>query len=208
MHRDKYSPDRGYPVRSLYFDDIGDSAVVEKLDGVEYRDKYRLRTYDLGLDWVKLERKRKNNNYVVKTSVCLSKKQARKLMEGDYEFLRSLDSPGACSIYYDFVRKYLRPVAVVDYLREAYVLPYNNIRITFDKELAANSYNLDMFDVGIVLRPVQPKDVIIMEVKFNTALPSWFKDFFHLESATMSAISKYTQSRIGQMDNWLGLYNY
>lgn len=208
MQRDAYSPERGYPLRSLYFDDYRDASVTEKLDGIEYRDKYRLRTYDPGLDWVKLERKRKNNNYVAKTSVHLSKDEALQLINGDFHFLRAMDSPGARSIYFDFVRKYLRPVVIVDYIREAYTLPYNNIRVTFDKELVMSTHDLNLFDPNLIMRPVQRDDVVIMEVKYNTALPAWFKDFFQFDSAAMSAISKYTQARIGQMDNWWGLENY
>lgn len=208
MQRDEHSPERGYPIRSLYFDDINDTSVTEKLDGIEYRDKYRLRTYDPTLDWVKLERKRKNNNYVQKTSVRLSKQQARELMNNDYRCLYEMDSPDARALYVDFVKKFLRPVVIVDYVREAYTLPYNDIRITFDKELAANIHDLDMFDTNLSVRPIQRNDVIIMEVKYNTTLPSWFKDFFTFPSATMSAVSKYTQARIGQMDSWLGLANY
>jgi hypothetical protein len=208
MQRDKHSPKRGYPIRSLYFDDICDSAVTEKLDGIEYRDKYRLRTYDPTLDWVKLERKRKNNNYVSKTSVRLSKDQALQLIDSNYQCLYEMDSPDARSLYTDFARKYLKPVVVVDYVREAYTLPYNEIRITFDKQLATNQYDFDMFDPDLSTRSIQRDDVIIMEVKYNVALPSWFPILFSLESATVSAVSKYTQARIGQMDNWLGLANY
>lgn len=208
MHRDEHSPERGYPIRSLYFDDIGDASVIEKLDGIEHRDKYRLRTYDPNLDWVKLERKRKNNNYVSKTSVRLSKAEALRLMDNDHEVLYEKDTADARSLYFDFTRKFLKPVIIIDYLREAYTLPYNEIRVTFDKELRINQYDHNLFDPNLETYSIQRDDVIIMEVKFNVALPSWFTPLFNLESATPSAISKYTQGRIGEMDSWLAYENY
>lgn len=208
MDRDEHSPERGYPIRSLYFDDIAESSVEEKLDGIEFRDKYRLRTYDPALPWVKLERKRKDNNYVRKTSVTLTKAEAIALINGDTSCLLQKETADARSLYYDFTKKYLRPVVVVDYVREAYTLPYNNIRVTFDTKLAASQHDLDMFNPELVTIPLQRDDVIIMEVKYDIALPSWFQTCFHLESATTSAISKYAQARIGQMDSWWGLENY
>lgn len=208
MHRDTHSPPRGYPIRSLYFDDINDSSVIEKLDGVEYRDKYRLRTYDPSLDWVKLERKRKNNNYVEKTSVRLTKDDALRLMNHDHQVLQEKESTDAQSLYYDFSKKFLQPVIVIDYLREAYTLPYNEIRVTFDKEISIATHDFNLFDPALETYRIQRTDVIIMEVKYNVCLPSWFTPLMNLESATTSAISKYTQGRIGEMDNWWAYENY
>ena len=48
---DEYS----YMIRSLYFDDINSSAYFDKLDGVEYRSKYRMRIYNNSKDVIKLE---------------------------------------------------------------------------------------------------------------------------------------------------------
>ncbi len=208
MHRDEHSPERGYPIRSLYFDDISDSSVIEKLDGVEFRDKYRLRTYDPNLDWVKLERKRKENNYVTKTSVRLSRKEAEKLIKHDHNVLYDKNTPAARSLYFDFTRKYLQPVIVIDYLREAYTLPYNDIRVTFDKDISIATHDFNIFDSKLETQHIQRSDVIIMEVKYNVCLPSWFALLMNLESATTSAISKYTQGRIGEMDNWWAYENY
>ncbi len=203
MERDEHSPERGYPLRSLYFDDIADTALLEKLDGVEFRDKYRLRSYGPEYPWVKLERKRKHNNYVQKTSVVISNEDAKKLIAGDASVLLQNDDPAARSIYFDFARRYMRPVVLIDYVREAYTLPYNEVRITFDKELSASTHDLDMFDAHTRTRQIEPHEVIIMEVKYNVALPSWFKEVFKFESGTSSAISKYTYGRIGVMEYML-----
>lgn len=208
MHRDTHSPERGYPIRSLYFDDISDGSVIEKLDGIEFRDKYRLRTYDPKLDWVKLERKRKANSYVTKTSVRLSREEAQKLLAHDHEVLYDLDSNDGRSLYFDFSKKYLRPVIVIDYVREAYTLPYNEIRVTFDKDLSIATHDFNLFDPKLETQRIQRADIIIMEVKYNVCLPSWFTPLLSMESATPSAISKYAQGRIGEMDSWWAYENY
>ncbi|WP_157453700.1 VTC domain-containing protein [Clostridium sartagoforme] len=51
--------ENGYMVRSLYFDTIFDNDYMDKEDGIEYRKKLRLRTYDLDSNILKLELKEK-----------------------------------------------------------------------------------------------------------------------------------------------------
>lgn len=197
MQRDLHQKkERGYFIRSLYLDDINDSAVEEKLAGIEKRDKYRLRIYDFKQDWVKLERKKKENNYVIKTTAIITKKETEEIMKGNYNVLLKYKNKAHNSIYYDFKKKYFSPVVIVDYIREAYLLDYNNVRITFDKHLRGSTHDLRLFESNVLTRPLQRSDVIIMEVKFNHFLPPWFKTLFQFDSATVSAISKYCQSRM------------
>ena len=46
---DKYAARNGgeYFIRSLYFDDPYDTAIAEKADGIQVRDKFRIRIYNL-----------------------------------------------------------------------------------------------------------------------------------------------------------------
>ncbi|MBJ7551004.1 polyphosphate polymerase domain-containing protein [Marinomonas ostreistagni] len=197
MQRDPHQKDeRGYFIRSLYFDDDYDTSVEEKLDGIEHRDKYRLRTYDPTLDWVKLERKRKHNQFVNKSSVRLSKAEALQMIDGDVDFLLEKDSQSARSIYFDLKRKFIRPKVIVDYDREVYMLDYNEIRVTFDKNIRVNTSDLDLFNPDLETQTLQRPDTIIMEVKFNTCLPSWFPTLLKFDGTTAMAISKYCQGRM------------
>lgn len=197
MKRDSHQEnDTGYPIRSLYFDDIYDSSVEEKLAGVEKRDKYRIRIYDFKQKWAKLERKRKHNKYVQKTTGIITKDEALKMIEGDYESLSKYNDQGINSIYFDLKRKYFKPVVIVDYIRDVFMLDYNQIRITFDKKLRVNDRNFNLFDKNFITEPIQRDDVIIMEIKFNNFLPSWFGNLLRFESATSSAISKYCMGRM------------
>lgn len=49
-------PDGSYRVTSLYFDTPYDTALREKLDGVDRREKFRLRYYGERPDFLKLEK--------------------------------------------------------------------------------------------------------------------------------------------------------
>ena len=57
-------PDGRYRITSLYFDDPDDSALIEKLDGVNKREKFRLRRYGGDTSLIFLEKKQKSNGLV------------------------------------------------------------------------------------------------------------------------------------------------
>ena len=62
LAQDSYAAKNGgeYLIRSLYFDDPFDSALTEKLDGIQVRDKFRIRIYNYSDKTIKLERKHKD----------------------------------------------------------------------------------------------------------------------------------------------------
>ena len=48
-----------YLVRSVYFDNLNDKALREKIDGVAKREKFRIRYYNDDLSYIVLENKMK-----------------------------------------------------------------------------------------------------------------------------------------------------
>ena len=66
---------RGYHISSLYFDDINNSAMWEKMDGVQDRQKYRIRIYNLKDSPIHLENKMKFSQMTAKASCALSVEQ-------------------------------------------------------------------------------------------------------------------------------------
>ena len=57
---------KGYRVRSLYFDNYNDKVLREKIDGVNEREKFRLRLYNDDTSFIKLEKKVKKTVYPIK----------------------------------------------------------------------------------------------------------------------------------------------
>lgn len=107
-----------YFIRSLYFDDRDDSAFREKLSGIDERDKFRIRIYDMRDDVIKLECKHKSNGYIKKQSIGLSRKEYEKLISGDRLFLLNRPEPFARRMYLEFAQRALKPAVIVDYTRK------------------------------------------------------------------------------------------
>ena len=65
-HPDKNAKEENsYRVKSLYFDNYNDKALKEKIDGINGREKFRLRLYNDDPSFIRLEKKRKNNKQIV-----------------------------------------------------------------------------------------------------------------------------------------------
>ena len=68
-----------YVIRSLYFDDVDDSAFYDKQAGVMHRDKYRIRIYRYSDKEIFLERKRKMGDLIQKSSVQITRRLCEQL---------------------------------------------------------------------------------------------------------------------------------
>ena len=85
-----------------------------------------------------------------------------------------------------------RPKVIVEYQREAFYLPYNNIRITFDKHLSTYNNFTDINNIkkGISFTVIN-EDMITLEVKFNNELPIHIKNLLSIIPASRASIGKY-----------------
>lgn len=188
--------DNSYHIRSLYFDDINETALREKIAGNDYRRKYRIRIYNLLDDNIKFEKKYKVGQYIGKKSIRLDRGEYESIIAGDYAFLLDRREELAKELYLELRGSLLRPRVIVDYIREAYVSPFENCRITFDKDLKAGIMLKDIFDPNIPLMPMYENGIMVLEVKFNKFLPVTVKQVLNtVNAAGRSAISKYVISR-------------
>ena len=195
MRLDAHCANGPYDIRSLYFDDIYDSAYWEKLAGVEHRDKYRIRIYNYSDAAVFLERKRKLGDFIQKSSVRITPRLAQRLIEGDSSGLMSAKSELLKEVFLLMRNRVLRPKVIVDYKREAYVHPVENVRITFDTCLRSGLSSVDLFDPNVPTVCPHDKNLEILEVKYDNYLPDFVKGLLVGLSADRSAISKYVLCR-------------
>jgi hypothetical protein len=186
----------GYRVRSLYFDSIDDECLYEKQSGFLQRKKFRLRIYgDDETQRVNFEIKNKNGQLVKKESVTLNRDEAREICAGNHAVLLDKRDPVADQIYTVFASGAYRPKVIVEYRRVAFVMPFSNIRITFDQNLRSNINHLDLFSGTRDTMPVILDGRQILEVKYDHFFPDHLKRMLASVSAERMAISKYAMAR-------------
>ena len=196
MDFDRHSNrNRGYKVRSLYFDSIDDECLYEKQSGFLHRSKIRLRTYGDESGMVRFEIKHKHGQLVKKDAIKVSEQDAREICCGNYARLLDYDNPVLNHIYATFSSRAYQPKVIVEYERVALVSPVSNIRITFDKKLRSNINHLNLFSGIADTMPVILEGKQIMEIKYDRFLPGYIKKVISNVSAERMAISKYTLAR-------------
>lgn len=188
--------DRGRPywIRSLYFDTPYDRDYLDKEIGVNERKKVRLRIYSLEDEFAKLEIKNKSGDYSVKETLKISREDAKSLIAGDSMPILAYGSELAVKIYNILNCEHRVPAVIVDYMREAYFLSVNNVRITFDSGIRALRDMTCYYAEGIAT-PVTFADEIIMEVKYNGALPDILIEAIRCVDLFRESVSKYCMSR-------------
>lgn len=185
----------GYLISSLYFDDIYRSALYEKQSGIRFRKKYRIRSYNSEDTIIHLECKKKYDSYIAKTSASLSRSEYDRLVAGEYDFLARRDERVCRELFAYHHSRLLKPVVTVEYLREAYILPQGNVRITFDKDIRASIGEHDIFSPNYITRKVLSDDIIVLEVKFDEFIPMHVLQILKTGMTEKCAISKYVMCR-------------
>ncbi len=187
-----------YHIRSLYFDTVYNTALAEKIAGVADRDKYRIRIYNCSDSIIRMECKSKINTYISKRGVAIDRDLCEQLIAADPTGLENSSSGLLRDVFREMRLRLLRPVVVVDYVREAYTHPVEEVRITFDKQLRSGLGSTDIFNKNLpVVPPLPNPDQIILEVKFNRLLPTYISQLLSSAAgwASRNAISKYTICR-------------
>lgn len=184
-----------YKVRSLYFDNFDDKALMEKINGLNRREKFRLRYYNDNPLFIKLEKKSKVNGLGRKSAAEVSREQVERLLIGDISWMLERGNPLLLELYAKMKYQLLRPKTVVDYDREAYIFSPGNVRITLDSNVRSGLFSRDLFNPRLPTLAVKNGGQIILEVKFDAFLPEVIRDIIQTNERQNSSISKYAASR-------------
>ena len=193
--RDTHTIDGKYFIRSLYFDNASDKALREKIDGVNKREKFRIRFYNHDTSVIHLEKKSKINGLGVKESAPLTAQQAQAIVDGNYEWMIKSEEPLINELYTKIMTQGLRPKTIVDYTREPFVFTAGNVRVTLDYNIRTGLRCTDFLNPDCVTIPAGNAP-IILEVKWDEYLPDIIKDIVQIPSCRSGAFSKYATCRI------------
>ena len=202
----------GYHVRSLYFDDPILTSNFEKINGYMNRSKTRIRIYNKDLGFIRFERKIKISDYVGKRSAQISRAELSAILDNDTGMLLASDNALMHRYYVDQKLRRIRPIVMVDYIREAYKYRSGNVRVTFDRDLQAShgDFNDSLSDDGLIFKNAFPPQMLAMEIKYDEFLPSAIKRLVRPYTARRSAISKYNLAlkaiKVGEIYGIGGLF--
>lgn len=195
MKPDSHALDGQYKIRSLYFDNLDDKALREKLDGVNIREKYRIRLYNNDQSIIRLERKFKRCGLGNKAAANLTPEQAQAIIDGNAGWMAASADEVILGFYARIRNEGLRAKVIVDYIREPFVFAPGNIRVTLDHNIRTSMSCTDFLNSACVTVPIE-NSPCILEVKWDNYLPDVIRDAVQLGNRRSTAFSKYAACRM------------
>lgn len=183
-----------YIVHSLYFDNLSDKALREKLDGTAFREKFRIRYYNEDTSYIRLEKKSKRYGLCEKKAEEISKEETLWICNGNIGFLKEAEGVLKRELYAKMWGQLLRPRCLVDYERTAYVYRPGNVRVTFDCNIRTGLYHDRLFDGKTVTVPAGA-GTILLEIKYDAFLPEIIEKAVRVPNRRAEAFSKYAVCR-------------
>lgn len=158
-------------ISNIYFDDSNNRLIINSLDKPLYKEKVRVRSYDIpNLDSnVFFEIKNKYKGVVGKRRIKIKLQDFYDYLEGN------IDPDSQIMKELDYLFKYynLKPAIFIAYHRFSYRgIDDENLRITFDNDLVSRRDNLKL-EKGIFGEKYFKNNETIMEIKTLNGYPLW-----------------------------------
>ena len=192
---DPHAVNGKYLIRSLYFDNIYDKSLREKIDGVNGREKFRIRYYNGDTSFINLEKKSRLNGLGTKFGAVLSAEEAQKIVDGDIDWMMESDDGLIKELYFKMRCQGMRPKTIVDYTREPFIYGPGNVRVTFDYNIRTGLNCTDFLNPDCITIPAGDAP-ILLEVKWDAFLPEVIRNAVQVKGRRAQAFSKYAQCRI------------
>ena len=193
-HDSNAGEDGTYFVKSLYFDNYMDKALREKIDGVNKREKFRIRYYGTDTSFIRLEKKSKINDLCNKESCRVTEEECQKIIDGDTRFMKDSEHELMRELYAKMNYQLLRPKCIVAYTRECFVYRYGNVRVTLDMNICGSNHIKEFFNPDLPFLQTYQRSVLV--VKWDKYLPEIIRDCVLVKSRRSAAFSKYAAIRI------------
>ncbi|MDQ1292781.1 MAG: polyphosphate polymerase protein [Actinomycetota bacterium] len=205
LDEDPHGTDGGYGVWSVYYDTSDLRSYWEKIEGLRFRRKLRVRHYGTRSSLtddsdVFVEIKQRVNKVTQKRRVVMPYRRARMLcdrrcLEPEDSERDGVDRALAEEILGLVCGLDLRPTAVTGYQRSAYLGRDADLglRVTFDRRVLGRDRDFHLGTLG-GNRYIVPAGLAVMEVKANERVPFWFTDLAARRELSVVRISKYCQS--------------
>lgn len=179
-------------IRNIYFDTDNYRLIRHCMEGLEYKEKLRIRSYGKAEpdSVVFVELKKKYQSIVYKRRVSLPEKTAMKWACGEcrcpeeIQISREID-------YFLAHYKALHPAVFLSYEREAfYARDKSDFRVTFDNAILGRREDLSL-TAEIYGTRLLPENMTLMELKCSDSIPMWMVHILSKEHLYKTSFSKY-----------------
>ena len=194
-------PNLSYPVHSLYLDSDDLFTYRATINGDKNRYKLRLRYYNEKPDSpVFFEIKRRMNNTIAKQRGGVRRSSVAAILAGQLPTPMDMLSKEPKQFF--AIQKFselmmsirARPTSHVFYMREAWISTMDNsVRVTMDRDVYCEPDPTAQL-LTTMNDPVKPfGENVILELKFTTRFPDWFKELVRCFGLMQCGAAKYAE---------------
>jgi hypothetical protein len=194
-------PNLSYPVHSLYLDSDDLYTYRATINGDKNRYKLRLRYYNEKPDSpVFFEIKRRMNNTIAKQRGGVRRSSVAAILAGQLPTPADMLSKEPKQFF--AIQKFselmmsirARPTSHVFYMREAWISTMDNsVRVTMDRDVYCEPDPTARL-LTTMHEPVKPfGENVILELKFTTRFPDWFKELVRCFGLMQCGAAKYAE---------------
>ncbi|MDK2831405.1 MAG: hypothetical protein PWQ75_1157 [Methanolobus sp.] len=200
MFPDQYAWNSGdYVISSLYYDSPDLQCYWEKIDGLKFRKKLRVRIYETEESITEdsivfVEIKQRYDKTIQKRRIAIPYRDAMALCDehrlpDEYD---ERDRPVMEEVLGMIEERNLQPTLITSYFRHAYTGTEfdNGLRVTFDSNIRYRVNDLDLASKQLGRYIVSP-DRVILEIKVNERVPYWLTELIAQNNYRLIRISKY-----------------
>ncbi|MEU9510736.1 polyphosphate polymerase domain-containing protein [Micromonospora sp. NPDC048170] len=201
MDLDSHGGTGGYGVWSVYYDTARLRFYWEKIEGLRFRRKLRIRHYGdrrtvTDDTTVYVEIKQRVNRVTQKRRIALPYRLARELCDGRVAVEHDESQRAFVQEVLELVSGLdLRPVAMTGYQREAFVGRDADagLRVTLDHRVRGRDRDFHL-GADAENRLIVPAKLSVVEIKANERVPYWLTDLAARSNMSVVRMSKYCQS--------------
>jgi hypothetical protein len=188
-----------YFVRSLYFDNPINSNFYEKVDGMQIRKKFRIRSYSNyknSKNPIFLEMKGRRNQRTYKMRTIIKPNNINLLLDRKkFKILKKTYSNNEVinNFIYESLRKKIEPKVIVDYFRKPYVNKFGLLfRLTFDSNILASPAKNIFYNENFLNLKECMAGNTVLELKFERSIHPWFHRLIQNYNLTRLSVSKFS----------------
>ncbi len=189
-------PQGFYNVRTLYMDNVYDTAMQDTTRGTPEKIKYRIRMYNGDPSYIRLEKKVKRYGGGFKVGETITPEECRQILSEDYAFLAARDSAFLQECYAVSAAGGLRPKLIVQYDRHAFFCPQDDVRVTVDEDIRVCRSTDAFFESAPYGTSVMENRECILEVKYTHFLPDYVPLLLGITNRPLTAMSKFSAGRL------------
>ena len=142
-----------------------------------------------------IEKKTKIHGLCYKQSLPFTREEFHLFQRGEIGWM-ALDERELVRELYSKIRfELLRPKTIVEYIREPFICPPGNVRVTFDRGIRTGLFSTDFLKDDLPLVRAGG-ELVLLEVKYDQFIPAHIVQLLQLESRQSAGCSKYALCRV------------